>query len=75
MQYTGKIHGNTVVLDERPDVPDGTMVRVVILQDNMERKPASDLARMLLTHAGVISGLPDDISENHDHYLYGLPKR
>lgn len=73
MQYKGKIEGKSVILDEKPDVPDGTIVTVVILPD--ESEPASDLARMLLAHAGTVSGLPEDMSENHDHYLYGLPKR
>jgi hypothetical protein len=30
---------------------------------------------MLLEHAGRCKGLPSDLAENHDHYLYGTPKR
>jgi hypothetical protein len=25
--------------------------------------------------AGKAVGLPEDLAENHDHYLHGLPKR
>ena len=25
--------------------------------------------------AGTVDGLPPDYAENHDHYLYGLPRR
>ena len=25
--------------------------------------------------AGTAKGLPSDLAENHDHYLYGTPKR
>jgi hypothetical protein len=28
----------------------------------------------LLRVAGTASGLPPDMAENHDHYLYGTPK-
>ena len=24
---------------------------------------------------GVLEGIPGDLAENHDHYLYGAPKR
>ena len=29
----------------------------------------------LLEFAGKAEGLPPDLAENHDHYLYGTPKR
>jgi hypothetical protein len=29
----------------------------------------------LLDLAGTVDGLPEDFSINHDHYLYGTPKR
>jgi uncharacterized protein (DUF433 family) len=32
-------------------------------------------AEPLLKHAGKTDGLPEDASLNHDHYLYGTPKR
>jgi len=33
------------------------------------------LSEALLEFAGVAEGLPPDLAENHDHYLYGVPKR
>jgi len=30
---------------------------------------------VLRNFAGTAEGLPPDLSENHDHYLYGVPKR
>jgi ABC-type glutathione transport system ATPase component len=33
------------------------------------------LAEALGPHFGSIKGLPRDAAENHDHYLYGTPKR
>lgn len=39
-----------------------------------KNKPASLLDR-LSSIVGKIKGLPADMSVNHDHYLYGVPKR
>jgi hypothetical protein len=33
------------------------------------------LSTFLLRVAGTAQGLPADLAENHDHYLYGVPKR
>ena len=33
------------------------------------------LSEALLEFGGVAEGLPADMSENHDHYLHGVPKR
>ena len=71
MEYTGQIRGNVIVLDAAPDLPEGTRVKVVPIPD----KAASPLGEMLLSFAGCVRGLPDDMAENHDHYLYGTPKR
>lgn len=29
----------------------------------------------LMQVAGTVEGLPADLAENHDHYLYGTPRR
>ena len=33
------------------------------------------LGQKLLKYAGKAVGLPPDAARNHDHYLYGTPKR
>ena len=33
------------------------------------------LGDFVLRVAGTAAGLPPDLAENHDHYLYGKPKR
>jgi hypothetical protein len=35
---------------------------------------ASELGEVLLSFAGKAKGLPHDMAENRDHYLYGTPK-
>jgi hypothetical protein len=37
-----------------------------------EQKPEDDF---LLRVAGTAEGLPADLASNHDHYLYGSPRR
>jgi len=72
MSFEGTIVNGTVVFDVPPPVPDGTKVDVTV-------KPAppaaSDLGSLLLRHAGKAQGLPADAAAQHDHYLYGTPKR
>ena len=42
------------------------------LPDEQSEEP---LSAFLLRVAGTAEGLPPDLAENHDHYLYGTPKR
>jgi len=74
MSFTGHVVGGSVVLDGPIPLPDGTPVRV----DPIEARPptaASPLGQALLDIAGRSDGLPDDLAAQHDHYLYGTPKR
>jgi hypothetical protein len=71
--YTGQVQNGVIVLDEgTPPLPEGTKVRI----EPAELKDAvADLSRILLEFAGKAQGLPPDMSEQHDHYLHGTPKR
>ena len=39
------------------------------------RPGKESLGDFVLRVAGTAEGLPPDLAENHDHYLYGTPKR
>ena len=39
------------------------------------RRGKESLGDFFLRVAGTAQGLPVDLAENHDHYLYGTPKR
>ncbi len=39
------------------------------------RQAKSAWGKALLEVAGTVDDLPPDLSVNHDHYLYGAPKR
>ena len=78
MPYRGHIENGAVVLDEPADIEEGTVVSVAVAgeqetvgDDNTGPTLAERLARVI----GKAKGLPPDASLNHDHYLYGLPKK
>ena len=75
-ELTGKVVNGIVELDQPGQLADGTVVRVrpVIKISKAEEVDAS-LSKMLLSFAGTIEGLPEDMALNHDHYLYGVPKK
>lgn len=76
-ELTGKVVNGVVVFENGETLPEGTPVKIEPLANDAESKPASRLAEMLLSHAGVIDDpdLPTDLADNLDHYLYGKPKR
>jgi hypothetical protein len=41
----------------------------------VEPRPLDTLREALLAAAGTCEGLPPDYAAEHDHYLYGTPKR
>ena len=71
MTYRGHVKNGVVVFEGPQIPPNGVSVEVAVIPQNN----AESLDKMLLRHAGKISGLPDDMAEQHDHYLHGTPKR
>ena len=66
-----------IILDESVDLPDGTKVRVEVLPDETEKNAQSipTLLERMKPFVGILDGLPEDAALNHDHYLYGTPKK
>ncbi len=78
MTYRGHVQNGVIVLNDPITLPDGTEVRVSPLPKRRSGKAAKgtrSLGERLLKHAGKIKGLPADLAINHDHYLYGTPKK
>lgn len=67
--YDGKV----LVLDEPAELPVNQPLQLQVLAVD-EAKPLASLARRLreLPHRG---DSPGDGAAQHDHYLYGVPKR
>ena len=86
MTYRGHVESGKIVLEETCDLPDGTEVDVQLTvraeaeggkepcQENEEDLPPT-LFERLKDVVGTAKGLPPDAALNHDHYLYGMPKR
>lgn len=78
MSYRGHVKNGVVVLDPPTALPEGAEVEVRLVE------PPSDAARAgqgrtlyerLESVVGKARGLPSDAAHNHDHYLYGLPRK
>ena len=72
MEYLGTVRNGAIVLDTDAHLQEGTAVRILVL-DEADKPPS--LAELFQDVAGKAAGLPEDLAENHDHYLHGLPKR
>jgi hypothetical protein len=74
MSLLGHVQNGVVVFDTPNALPDGTVVRVEAIA-----APINSVKRSLLDRLGDVvgkaEGLPEDASQNVDHYLYGHPKK
>lgn len=79
MLYHGHVKNGVVVLDDSVTLPEGLKVEVGVSSPEPEHSPVDaggqTLGQKLLKYAGKATGLPDDAALNHDHYLYGTPKK
>lgn len=77
MVYRGHVHGGTIVFDDSVAPPEGAEVEVFVRAappvETVEEPPT--LNERYKSFIGIASGLPSDLAEQHDHYLYGTPKR
>jgi hypothetical protein len=69
MEVNGTIKGGVVVLDSPVQAPDGTRVKIEIL-DNGESP-----GEWVKDFAGCVEDMPEDASLNYHHTLYGARKR
>lgn len=80
MTLEGHIKNGVVVFNEPVALPDGTAVRVeVVAEMPAKDHVATERSGHFLNHyknvIGTVDDLPPDAALNHDHYLYGLPKK
>jgi hypothetical protein len=70
MVWFGKIKDGKIVVDPGERLPEGAIVRIEPVQR------AGDLDQVYrLGDDAVDDDLPPDLAREHDHYLYGTPKR
>jgi len=79
MVVRAHIQNGQLILDEPLALPDGTEVDLSVsvrpTEDREEPQQAENLLEQLREMIGSAEGLPSDYAEQHDHYLYGTPKR
>ena len=77
MTYRGRVKNGVVVLDPPAALAEGAEVEVHLLEQpgSTDAGDAQTLYEQLEPLIGKLNGLPADFAENHDHYLYGVPKR
>jgi hypothetical protein len=80
----GKVKNGKVVLGKPKALPDGTDVEVrpvkkprkpAKTRTKKSKPPPRSFAQRFASFIGKATGLPPDASVNHDHHLYGVPKR
>lgn len=81
MTYQGTVQNGVVVFREGVMLPDGTQVTVVPMEevgkplDGGEKTIWQKLLSLAEQAERQSTNLPQDLADNHDHYLHGLPKR
>jgi hypothetical protein len=70
MSITVTIENDMIKLPPGVHVPDGTTARITF-----EKGSGKTLAERYAGLIGITDALPQDMAENHDHYLHGAPKQ
>jgi hypothetical protein len=75
MVYQGTVHNGVVVFENGVQLPEGTPVRVELLDENAptEQLSPQDKALLNMSELAFDTGIPD-LGVNINHYLYGHPK-
>ncbi len=71
MSITATVENNMIKLPVGVHLPDGTQVRV----EPVTQPASKPLSERYAKFIGAVTDAPSDLAANHDHYLYGTPKR
>jgi hypothetical protein len=77
MTHRGLVKDGVVVLDDPQALPEGALVSVHAVKPKSSRRGSDRIPTVYERYKrfiGIGEGLPEDFSDNHDHYLYGTPK-
>jgi hypothetical protein len=71
VEYFGKVQGGKVVLDPGVTLPEGIKAPIELVKEPEEIDPAHRLGESAVDDPSA----PTDMAAEHDHDLYGSPKR
>ena len=71
MSIIATVINDTIKLPAGTHLENGTQVSVL----PMREAPATTFAQRYGKFIGIMKNGPTDLAANHDHYLYGTPKR
>ncbi len=66
--------GHALIPEQPIDLPKDCLLQVQVEPVNPKGRPLAKLAELAGTFSDD-SALPKDAASQHDHYLYGLPKK
>jgi hypothetical protein len=69
-----RFDGKVIVPDQPLDLPPNQRV-IVRVEPVEEEKAQESSALQWIADNAVDAGLPTDLAHQHDHYLYGTPKK
>jgi hypothetical protein len=78
MTYRGIVSNGMIILPQGAELPSGTEVLISPVKGETAAKGTSiweKLQQAAATAASLPTTLPEDLAENHDHYLHGQAKR
>lgn len=84
MSYRGRIKNGVVEFKEAVPLAEGTEVEVDVVgvssEERLQALPETEgeiptLYEQFRDFIGIANDLPEDMAENHDHYIHGTPKK
>jgi hypothetical protein len=78
MTYSAHVKNGVIVVDDNAELPEGASLRIEVIsksETDGSVQQAPTLYERLKPVIGAGKDLPADLSKNHDHYLYGTPKK
>jgi hypothetical protein len=76
MSLEGRVHDGVVVFTQPVMLAEGTRMRVEpVNEETTALGCGPSLLDRLGDVVGAVDDLPADLAAQHDHYLYGTPKR
>lgn len=76
MVYKAHVKNGMILADDPVDLPEGAVIRFEIASEPEQAQGSeATFADRFAEVMGKAQSLPEDAAENHDHYLYGVPRK